>query len=311
MALPTFPSWDSRGLITTAVVTIVYQLTFFAIAAVFKFDKVTDFAGGTNFVVLAVLTLVLGGNASLPSSIAGSAMVVLWGLRLSIFLLLRILAWGEDRRFDDRREQLCEVFKFWVYQMFWVWTVSLPVTLANTAPDQSDGPLSPTTIIGWALFALGWLVETVADQQKLHFKNDSANAGKWCDAGLWAWSRHPNYVGEITLWIGVWLACTQPNWPVLWAWLLSMLGPLFTFSGLMFLSGLPLLEKSADKRYGSQPAYVEYKKRTSPLFLVPPPVYGALPSFLKALIFFEWPLYDSGVLKGTDDLEEGLAADAQ
>ena len=160
-------------------------------------------------------------------------------------------------------------------------------------------------------------METVADQQKLHFKNDSANAGTWCDTGLWAWSRHPNYVGEITLWIGVWLACTQPNRPVLWAWLLSMLGALFIFSGLIFLSGLPLLEKSADQRYGSQPAYVEYKNvrrvQEAHVAAVPRPAAGVrrVPSFLKALILFEWPLHDSGVLKGTDDLEEGLAADAQ
>lgn len=234
----------------TALVTFGMQMSFYAVAAVLKFDKVawraaaaaaaaaamiapcrftapatftqvTDFAGGTNFVLNALLTLLLAQtfhwrqiSAALcdravalqptalvrcapldppPPHLVMTAMVVLWGTRLSSYLLYRIIKIGKDDRFDGIREDPIKFLVFWVFQIVWIWVVSLPVTLVNAVPV---GPaLQASDVAGMAMFAVGLTVEAVADQQKFAFKCDPSNRGKWCDVGLWRWSRHPNYFG--------------------------------------------------------------------------------------------------------------------
>ncbi|XP_031090539.1 uncharacterized protein LOC115995595 isoform X6 [Ipomoea triloba] len=195
----------SHFLALTAIVTIAYQLFFFIITAILKFDKLTDFAGTTNFIVLSILTLVLKGSWHFRQVIL-SMLVVIWGLRLGLFLLMRILQWGEDRRFDGKRDQLGRLAIFWTFQAIWVWTVSLPVTVINASDNQPS--LHAGDIIGWIMWSLGILVEITADQQKLKFKSSQENRRKWCSVGLWKYSRHPNYFGEIFLWWGIFVAST-------------------------------------------------------------------------------------------------------
>lgn len=288
---------DPNYLAITAIVTVLYQFAFFTVAAAFKFDKVTDFAGGTNYVVLALLTAILHGTWYFRQIVL-TAFVVIWGFRLGIFLLLRIIQWGKDRRFDDKREDLVKFAAFWTLQAVWVWTVSLPVTIVNASNRNPD--LQAVDIIGWVLWALGFVVEAVADQQKLTFKNNTANKGKWCDAGLWRWSRHPNYFGEILLWWGIFVAAT----PVLrggqWA---VIAGPFFITFILLFLSGIPLLEASTDKRFGGNADYRGYKKRTSPLVPLPPSLYENLPGWIKKFFLFELPFYSRN-LYGVEGLQE-------
>eukprot|EP00850_Spirogloea_muscicola_P002546 SM000010S04184 [mRNA] locus=s10:135793:137962:+ [translate_table: standard] len=287
---------DDNYLAITAIVTAAYQLLFFAVAATFKFDKVTDFAGGSNFVVLALLTAVLKGQWAARQGVL-TALVVVWGLRLAIFLLLRILAWGKDTRFDDKRDNLVAFAGFWLFQAVWVWTVSLPVTVVNATTRNPS--LGAADAVGWAMFAIGLVMEATADQQKLAFKRDPTKKGLWCDAGIWHFSRHPNYFGEILLWWGVFVAST----PVLrggqWA---VICGPLFTTSILLFLSGIPMLEASADKRHGANPAYRQYKASTSPLLPLPPSFYKRLPDKLKAALFLELPFYNSHLAEGQKQL---------
>nr|GMD37435.1 uncharacterized protein LOC109163207 [Ipomoea batatas] len=106
----------SHFLALTAIVTVAYQLFFFIITAILKFDKLTDFAGTTNFIVLSILTLVIKGSWHFRQVIL-SVLVVIWGLRLGLFLLMRILQWGEDRRFDGKRDQLGRLAIFWTFQV--------------------------------------------------------------------------------------------------------------------------------------------------------------------------------------------------
>ncbi|PHT88626.1 hypothetical protein T459_10732 [Capsicum annuum] len=276
---------DSHFLGLTAIVTLGYQLIFFIITALLRFDKVTDFAGSTNFIVLAILTLVLKGSWYFRQVVL-SLFVVIWGLRLGLFLLMRILQWGEDRRFDDKRDNLGKLAIFWILQSIWVWTVSLPVTVVN-ASDKGPS-VQAQDIIGWIMWIIGILVEITADQQKLAFKNSPENRGKWCSVGLWKYSRHPNYFGEILLWWGFFLASTPVLEGAEW---LVMFGPVFITLLLLFVSGIPLLEASADKKFGNVAAYRSYKRKTSPLILLPPGMYGSLPQWLKGILLFEFPLY--------------------
>ncbi|XP_075660828.1 uncharacterized protein LOC142630689 isoform X1 [Castanea sativa] len=276
---------DSHFLGLTAIVTVGYQLLFFIVTALLKFDKVTDFAGSTNFVIIAILTLVLKGSWHFRQIVL-TLLVVIWGLRLGLFLLMRILQWGEDRRFDEMRASLGKLAVFWIFQAVWVWTVSLPVTVVNSS--NRNPSLQAEDIIGWIIWSVGFLVEATADQQKLTFKNSPENRGKWCNVGLWQYSRHPNYFGEIFLWWGIFVASTPVLEGAEW---LVILGPIFLTLLLLFISGIPLLEESADKKFGNVTGYRLYKRKTSPLILLPPAVYGNLPSWFKTTFLFEFPFY--------------------
>ena len=143
----------------------------------------TDFAGGTNFVVLAILTLSMGISGNVHArNIVASLFVIIWGIRLSGFLLFRILKTGKDHRFDDKRDNFFKLLGFWVFQMIWVWTVSLPVTILNSPnvsyPPNGGGTSkfnAPTDIIGIVFFAIGFMCETVADVEKVSFSSNKAN----------------------------------------------------------------------------------------------------------------------------------------
>lgn len=192
---------DNYYLTITLLITAAYQLVGFSIAFTFKFDKLTDFMGGTNFIWLAIITLSMSGTTE-ARQIVASVFIMLWGARLSGFLLYRILKTGKDDRFDDKRDKFFPFLGFWVFQMLWVWIVSLPVTILNSPnilkyPQPRFG--KATDIVGVILYAFALAIETVSDLQKYRFKQSDASKrpGAVCNEGLWKWSRHPNYFGEI------------------------------------------------------------------------------------------------------------------
>jgi len=279
---------DINNLSICAIVTIGMQLAFFLVACTCKFDKVTDFAGGTNFVVLAVLTLVLGGTFHWRQILVTS-LVVAWGLRLSGYLLYRIIKIGEDDRFDDKRSDPVRFAMFWIFQAVWVFTVSLPVIFINAPRSAEYLNVTPMDIVGIILFVTGLLCEAVSDQQKFSFRNNPENRGMWCQVGLWKVSRHPNYFGEILVWVGIFIISTSICVSVEWAGVLS---PVFTASILLFLSGIPLLEQKSDQRHKMKEGYLEFKEKTSPLVPLPPSLYRILPAFIKCFFCCEFPLYN-------------------
>ena len=197
---------DNYYLAITLLITIAYQLIGFAFAFSFKFDKLTDFMGGTNFAWLAILTLALSGTTNVRQIVA-SVFLILWAFRLSGFLLFRILKTGKDDRFDDKRDKFWPFLGFWVFQMLWVWTVSLPVTILNSPnvlqyPQPEFG--KATDIVGIIIYVIAFGMEAVSDVQKYRFKQSEAGTqpGAFCNVGLFKISRHPNYFGEIMTQIG-------------------------------------------------------------------------------------------------------------
>ena len=130
---------------------------------------------------------------------------MLWGARLSGFLLFRIIKTGKDDRFDDKRDKFLPFLGFWIFQMIWVWAVSLPVTVLNSPNlTRFNQPTFGTgrDIAGLILWAIGFIMESVSDVQKYRFRSNPANKGAFCGIGLFSWSRHPNYFGEIIMQFG-------------------------------------------------------------------------------------------------------------
>ena len=243
---------DEHFILVSLLITVCMQLSFFAVAYGLQIDKVTDFAGTTNFLLLAIVTLWFGEDFSFPKIIA-SLMVILWSLRLGAYLSYRILVWGEDNRFDVMRSKFWSFLGFWVMQILWVFLTCLPVIYFNSldSPDE----LNTLATIGVSMFLIGLIIEAWSDYSKFNHK---LNGEKWCTAGLWKYSRHPNYFGNIMLWFGIFVFCYGYDVP-LW----TIIGPLWTTFLLLFVSGIPLLEASADKKYGDDSEYLQYKSNTS------------------------------------------------
>ena len=249
---------DEHFILVSLLITVCMQLSFFAIAYGLQIDKVTDFAGTSNFLILAIFTLWLSADFSFPK-IIGSLMVALWSIRLGFYLSYRIIVWGEDHRFDEMRAKFWSFFGFWFLQILWVFLTSLPLTYFNSL--NADIGLDSLAYFGIGMFAIGFVIEAWADYNKFNHK---LKGEKWCDNGLWKYSRHPNYFGNIMLWFGIFIFCYNYEVP-LW----TIIGPLWTAFLLLFVSGIPFLEASADKKYGDDPEYIKYKKETSILILLP------------------------------------------
>ncbi len=239
------------------LISFAIQITFFVFAYSLKTDKVTDLAYGLSFVFIAIV-LFSQGVITLPKLIL-LAMIVLWGLRLATYLFIRILKIKKDKRFDGVREDFMKFAGFWFLQAITVWIVMLPsITVFNSSMNY----LTQMMILGVIIWFIGLLIETIADLQKFNFKNKHKD--KLTKVGLWRYSRHPNYFGEMTLWWGIFIFA----FPFLKGLeLITVLGPLYITFLLLFVSGVPPLEKKHSERYGKE--YEKYKKETRLLIPLP------------------------------------------
>ena len=259
-----FFAFDPLNVLSSLVLSLAVQALFFAFAASLRTDKVTDLSYSLSFIVITAF-LVVGGRAFAPVQLLVALLVLAWAVRLGSYLLARILRVGKDERFDDKRGNFPKFLKFWILQAFAVWVIMLPVTvLLGLGGDLGIGPVS---VAGALLWALGFAIEAASDAQKGAFRKDPANSGRWIDSGLWRFSRHPNYFGEILQWWGVFVVAAPAFAPIAF---LTAVGPLSITLLLLFVSGVPLLEKAADRKYGADPAYQEYRRRTSILVPLPP-----------------------------------------
>ncbi|PCH42306.1 DUF1295-domain-containing protein [Wolfiporia cocos MD-104 SS10] len=206
-----------------------------------------------------------------PRQLLLTAALTAWSVRLGGFLVTRALKAGGDSRFDEVKHQPVKFTAFWMAQATWVFVVGLPVYLTNTLPASAHPRLGTLDYISAALFAGSWLFEIVADYQKTVWRRQRDNkehSEKFITTGLWSISRHPNYVGEVGLWIGIWLLSVNslrtPFYPHN-AWLLAGASPLLTWFLLRNLSGVPPLEKSGDQKFNDDPKWLEYKRKV-PVF---------------------------------------------
>jgi len=223
-------------------------------------EKYFDFTGmiATLLVVsTAILALLSSGQHASTRSTIVAILVSLWTLRLGTFLYKRIVQSGEDKRFKEIKKSLPKFLMAWTLSALWVFLTT--VNAITIIALNSKEPLGIFFIIGGALWILGFAFEAVADWQKKNFSELPENRDKFITQGLWSISRHPNYFGEIVLWTGIAII----SLPLLSGWqLVSLVSPLFVFILLTKISGLPFLEEKAEKKWGNDKNYIEYKNKT-------------------------------------------------
>ena len=223
-----------------------------------------DLTGGITYITVTAVAVYFAEPMDLRATLV-AAMVMIWSIRLATFLFLRISKAGKDSRFDVIKTRPLRFLLAWTLQGLWVLLTAAAALAIITGGVRE--PLGAMGIAGIAIWAIGMLIEIFADRQKSAFKADPDNAGQFINTGLWAWSRHPNYFGEILLWTGMAIVAI----PVLqgWQWA-TLISPVFVAFLLMRVSGVPMLEEKADERWGGLEDYERYKLETPVLVPRPP-----------------------------------------
>jgi steroid 5-alpha reductase family enzyme len=250
----------------TIAVALAFVINWIAFIPAYlqQTEKFFDLLGGISFISVVTVAVILSPTVDARSLLL-LGVVVIWALRLSLFLYKRVHAAGEDRRFREIKVSFPGFLQIWTLQGIWV-SFSLAAALAAiTSETRLD--LGIFALIGFLVWAFGFGFEVISDSQKSKFKDDPANNGKFINTGLWSWSRHPNYFGEIVLWIGVAIVAM----PILqgWQWV-TMISPIFITVLLTKITGIPMLEKRAAEKWGEQKDYEIYKANTSILIPRPP-----------------------------------------
>ena len=251
-----------------------YPILFFCLSASFlvhwiifipsflaKTEKFYDITGTLAYLITLYLASILtsySSGASLePRTLIIIGMVSFWALRLGIFLFIRVLKVGEDRRFREAKKSFSKYLVWWTMSALWVFlTTANALTLIINNKKLVNQPIF---YLGLLIWFIGILFEIIADEQKRRFRLNEKNRGKYISSGLWSISRHPNYFGEIILWIGIAII----SLPTLSGFqYVTLISPLFIYLLLTRISGVNLLEESSDKKWGDLQEYEQYKRET-------------------------------------------------
>lgn len=248
------------------IIIWIFAVQYIAFIPAWRFqtEKFFDLTGSLTYISAIAAALLLSGNTD-PTALLVTTAVTAWALRLGSFLFIRVSRAGTDDRFDQIKPDFMRFLNVWVLQGLWV-TITLSAALAavTAVPRPSFGIV---TVVGLLMWAAGFAFEVAADMQKNRFRSKPVNRGEFIHTGLWSWSRHPNYFGEILLWIGIAVMAL----PALHGWqYVTLISPVFVFILLSRISGVPLLERKADERWGDRPDYQQYRSSTSALIPLPP-----------------------------------------
>ncbi len=258
---PTFGGWPAPMMVGALAIGV--QWIAWVPAALARTERYFDLIGSLTYLATTGLAFALGSGG--PRATMVLALVWLWALRLGSFLFRRIRRDGKDGRMDRLKVDPFRFLMVWNLQALWVAMTALAAWTVLVDPGASAW--LPTDALGLAVFLVGFAIEVVADRQKYAFRADPANAHRFIDVGLWSWSQHPNYFGEILLWTGIAILSAGTFEGTQWVALIS---PAFVFVLLTRVSGIPLLDARAKKAWGEDADYLAYRERTPVLFPRPP-----------------------------------------
>jgi len=226
-------------------------------------EKFYDLTGSLTYLSCTIYCMVAGrtafGEFRTRPTIA-AVLTLIWSSRLGVFLFRRVMRDGRDVRFTELKKNFFRFAITWGLQALWCFITAYPVYIVNS--ESGDPKFGPLDVIGILIWVFGFGFEAISDQQKSAFKTDPANRGKFIDSGLWSVSRHPNYFGEMTLWVGMFLLCVSAFRETQYA---AVISPIFVILLITKISGINLLEAKGEERYGKDPKYQEYKKKVAVL----------------------------------------------
>jgi len=241
--------------LSVGLVFLIQWLAFIP-AYLLQTERFFDLTGSITYISVTIIAVILSPGADVRSILL-AALVVIWAIRLGTFLFGRIKKAGKDDRFDEIKPSFIRFLNVWTIQGLWVTFTMAAALVAITTTNRKE--LDLFAIVGFLIWIFGFTIEVIADAQKSRFSANPNNKGRFIQTGLWSRSRHPNYFGEIILWVGAAMMVI----PVLqgWQWV-ALISPVFVTFLLTRVSGVPLLEKKADKKWGGQEDYESYKKKT-------------------------------------------------
>lgn len=246
------------------IVAFAINIAVFFPSFIARTDHYYDLTGSITYLTVTTLALLTTDTYD-TRTVLTAVLIYIWAGRLGTFLFKRVKQSDGDRRFDKIKHSAPRFLMAWMLQGLWVTlTAGAAFAAMTSGAKTSFGVLGA---IGFIMWMMGFAIEKASDDQKTAFKNDPANDGRFINVGLWAWSRHPNYFGEIMLWTGMAIMVLPALQGAQYATLIS---PVFVYVLLTRISGVPLLERRADKKWGGQPDYEAYKAQTPVLVPRPP-----------------------------------------
>ena len=249
----------SELVVKTAWYVLVIHWLAFIPALIFKTEKFYDLTGSICYAFSAIYVYLQSYGMFLSLSLFISLAILIWTLRLGSFLLKRVMDAGEDKRFRTIKTNPTQFFMTFNLSALWVVICSL---CALTAVSNGVLEVKPIFYMGLLIFIIGFLIEVIADNQKTAFRAVPENANSFITTGLWSVSRHPNYFGEVTLWLGI-AMMSLPYLEGVQYW--TLISPIFSFVLIYYVSGVRMLEARANVKWGENKEYLDYVKKT-PIF---------------------------------------------
>ncbi|MBK9737358.1 MAG: DUF1295 domain-containing protein [Saprospiraceae bacterium] len=241
----------------TAIIISFLLITFVNVSAFIwaykkQSDHLTDISYSLCFIAVTMYFFFVGDWMDISRMIF-AAMIICWGIRLGGFLFFRIHKMGKDSRFDNFRENRTGFLKFWLLQSVSIWIIALPVMIGLGGKNLN------IHFFAVLLWMIGMIIETIADWQKFMFRNRKPAANSFIDYGLFTYIRHPNYLGEILIWVSIFWYISPALVGYEW---LSVVSPLWVIALLLWISGIPLIEKTNLTKYKDNPEFKAYTERT-------------------------------------------------
>ena len=239
------------------LIAFLIQWLLFIPAYIFQTEKFYDLSGSLTYISVVSFCFYSNYESSRINlgNIIISSLIIMWAVRLGSFLFIRIKKAGEDIRFREIKKSPSRFFMTWTLQGMWV-SLCSACALAGIANGIE---INSYFYVGIVIFVIGFTTEIIADNQKSIFRKDLDNKDKFISSGLWKYSRHPNYLGEITLWLGISII----SFSSLAGWeLITLISPIFTYLLLVYVSGIRILDYNGNKKWGHLDSYKDYRKNT-------------------------------------------------